>query len=103
MKTIFAVLLLGVAGMPPLACGQSAAAQDAGRDADMAARASDRVDAADSKQMEKDLQRLPWPQFRAVIEAVPKMRAGVEAYGTVGWQIIEANYTRYPWQKISTG
>jgi hypothetical protein len=27
------------------------------------------------------------------------MRAQVEAYGTIGWQIVQANYTRYHWQK----
>jgi hypothetical protein len=105
MKTILAVLVLGMAGMPPLARAQSAAAQDAGRDAGttvlapLAPLAPDSVDAADSKQMEADLQRLPWKQFRSVIEAVPKMRAQVEAYGTIGWQIVQANYTRYHWQK----
>lgn len=102
MKTILAVLVLGMAGMPSLACAQSAAAQDAGRDAGttvLAPLAPDSVDAADSKQMEADLQRLPWKQFRSVIEAVPKMRAQVEAYGTIGWQIVQANYTRYHWQK----
>jgi len=99
MKTIFALLLLGVGGLPGLACAQDAVARDTGRDAGTAAQASDKPDALDSKQMEKDLQRLPWPRFRAIIEAVPKLRAGVEAYGTAGWQIVQANYTRYHWQK----
>lgn len=89
------MLLLGVAGLPALACAQGTAAQGAGT----AALAPDRVGAADSKQMEKDLQRLPWKQFRSVVEAVPKLRAEVEAHGSIGWQIIQANYIRYPWQK----
>ena len=53
----------------------------------------------DSRQMEKDLQRLPWKQLRSIIESVPKLRAGVEAYGPIGWQFVQANYKRYGWKK----
>jgi hypothetical protein len=53
----------------------------------------------DSQQMEKDLQQLSWPQFRSVIESVPKMRADVEAYGAFGWKYVEARYASYPWKK----
>lgn len=53
----------------------------------------------DSAQMESDLQHLPWKKFRAVIEAVPKMKANVEAYGPIGWQYVQANYTSYGWKK----
>ncbi len=53
----------------------------------------------DSAQMESDLQHLSWKKFRAVIEAVPKMKANVEAYGPIGWQYVQANYTSYGWKK----
>ena len=53
----------------------------------------------DSQEMEKDLQQLSWPQFRSVIESVPKMKADVEAYGAFGWKYVEARYARYPWKK----
>jgi hypothetical protein len=53
----------------------------------------------DSQQMEKDLQQLPWPQFRSIIESVPKMKADVEAYGAFGWKYVEARYKTYPWKK----
>ncbi|MFZ4537502.1 hypothetical protein, partial [Propionivibrio sp.] len=54
---------------------------------------------ADSRIMEKDLQRLPWKQFRSVIESVPQLKAGVEAYGPIGWQFVQANYGTYGWKK----
>lgn len=53
----------------------------------------------DSKKMEQDLQGLPWPQFRAVIEAVPKLKAEVEAKGTAAWVFVQANYKRHGWKK----
>lgn len=53
----------------------------------------------DSRQMEKDLQHLPWQQFRSIIESVPKMKADVEAYGQFGWSYVQANYTTYGWKK----
>ena len=53
----------------------------------------------DSRQMEKDLQRLPWKQLRSIIESVPKLRASVEAYGPIGWQFVQANYKNYGWKK----
>ena len=56
-------------------------------------------DALSSSQMEKDLQQLKWKQFRSVIEAVPKMKADVDAYGPLGWQYVQANYTTYGWKK----
>ena len=52
-----------------------------------------------SVRMEKDLQSLDWAQFRSVIEAVPKMKADVDAYGAVGWQYVQANYRTYAWRK----
>lgn len=53
----------------------------------------------DSSQMERDLQSLPWSKFRRVIEAIPKMKADVEAYGPIGWTFVESNYQTYHWQK----
>lgn len=53
----------------------------------------------DSAKLEKDLQRLPWRQFRAVVESVPKLKSAVDAYGPVGWQFVQANYRNYGWRK----
>lgn len=49
--------------------------------------------------LEKELQALPWPQFQAVIRAVPKLKAEVDAYGAFGWQYVKARYQRWPWRK----
>ena len=57
------------------------------------------LDTPDSSQMEKGLQHLNWKQFRSVIEAVPKLKADVDAYGPLGWQYVQANYTAYGWKK----
>ena len=68
-----------------------------------AAQAKPKVQAThvvpDSQQIEKDLQSLDWPQFRAVVEAVPKLKADVDAYGPLGWKYVEARYKTYPWKK----
>lgn len=63
------------------------------------AHTSANISSIDSQQIEQDLQRLPWKQFRSVIEAVPKMKASVDAYGPLGWQYVQANYTTYRWKK----
>lgn len=55
--------------------------------------------AVSSKQIEKELQRLSWSQFRTVVEAVPKLKADVDAYGPMGWNFVRANYRAYPWKK----
>lgn len=52
-----------------------------------------------SKQIEKELQRLSWSQFKSVVQAVPKIRADVDAYGPMGWDFVRANYRAYPWKK----
>ena len=49
--------------------------------------------------LEKSLQNLSWKQFRSIIEAVPKLKADVEAYGAFGWQYVQANYTTYGWKR----
>jgi hypothetical protein len=53
----------------------------------------------DSRQLEQDLQHLEWPQFRSVVEAIPKLKADVDAYGPLGWKYVEARYRSYAWQK----
>lgn len=53
----------------------------------------------DSKQLEAELQGLPWKQFRSVIEAVPKLKADVEQYGSAGWTYVKASYKTYGWRK----
>jgi hypothetical protein len=58
-----------------------------------------KISVPDSQQMELDLQHLSWPQFRSVIEAVPKMKAEVEAYGSIGWKYVESRYATYAWKK----
>lgn len=52
----------------------------------------------DSKLLERDLQRLNWKQFRWVVESVPKLKAGVDAYGPMGWRYVQARYATYPWK-----
>lgn len=53
----------------------------------------------DSKQMELTLQSLPWPQFRSVIEGVPKLKAEVEAHGSLGWTFVQSKYKKHGWKK----
>lgn len=55
--------------------------------------------APDSKQLEADLQQLTWKQFKSVVEAVPKLKADVDAYGEFGWQYVQMNYKTYKWKK----
>jgi hypothetical protein len=74
-------------------------AADVAPSVNVEARVSAQVPISDSKQLEEDLQHLPWEQFRAVVEAVPKMKADVELYGPLGWQIVQANYRTYAWRK----
>lgn len=53
----------------------------------------------DSKQIERELQGLPWPQFRSVVESIPKLKADVEAYGQLGWAYVQSNYKTHKWRK----
>lgn len=55
--------------------------------------------APDSKQLEAELQGLPWKQFRSVVEAVPNLKADVEQYGSAGWAYVKASYKTYGWKK----
>lgn len=54
---------------------------------------------AENQRMERELQRLNWKQFRSVVEAIPKLRAEIEAYGPAGWQYVRAKYATHPWHK----
>ncbi len=54
---------------------------------------------AQSIELEQRLQRLNWEQFKRVVEAVPKLKASVDAYGPLGWEYVRANYATYRWRK----
>lgn len=56
-------------------------------------------DRTDSKRLEKELQKLNWEQFRSVIEAIPKLKADVDAYGAAGWTFVKGRYQSYPWHR----
>jgi len=58
-----------------------------------------RMEMTDSVLIEKSLQRLGWQQFRAVVEAIPKLRADVEAYGPLGWEFLKTRYATHAWRK----
>lgn len=51
----------------------------------------------DSRQLEKQLQSLKWPQFKAVVTAIPPIKAEVDKYGLLGWQYVQQHYQTYPW------
>jgi hypothetical protein len=76
-----------------------AIAGDATPPADSVTRSAGNARLPDSKKLEKDLQSLPWNQFRAVVEAVPKLKADVERYGPTGWKYVEVNFQSYGWKK----
>ena len=90
MKTIFVLWLLALAGAPVLAASAAGA---------VAPPAVARNAEVDSAKMEQDLQRLPWKQFRSVVESEPKLKAGIDAYGPAGWQFVQANYRTYGWKR----
>jgi hypothetical protein len=62
-------------------------------------QASLQAPATDSAKLEKELQSLNWGQFRSVVEAVPKLKADVDAYGPLGWEYVKMHYTSYGWKK----
>ncbi len=53
----------------------------------------------DSATLERQLQQLPWRQFRSVVESIPKLKSAVDAYGPAGWQFVQANYRNYGWRR----
>lgn len=92
MKTIFLLWLAALAGAPVFAASAASAIHSPTATPVQYAE-------ADSASMEKDLQRLPWKQFRSVVESEPKLKAGIDAYGPAGWQFVQANYRSYGWKK----
>jgi len=52
-----------------------------------------------SETLEKNLQSLTWPQFKFVVNAVPKLKAKVDAYGKAGWHYVHSHYRTYAWKK----
>ena len=77
----------------------SAFAADEVPPADTATQAVTMDAAPNSKQIEEDLQHLPWKQFKSVIESIPRMKADVDAYGVLGWNYVQANYKTYAWKR----
>ena len=94
MKTL--LLLATLASIPVLAATSGAPGATPGASSGRSAPGNPDLDSA---KLEKDLQRLPWRQFRAVVESVPKLKSAVDAYGPVGWQFVQANYRNYGWKK----
>lgn len=84
----------GVQGSTPVASD----ARHAG-DKPVAAAADQAAFVPESLELERNLQALTWPQFRAVVEAVPKLKRSVDAYGVIGWEYVKANYQTYRWRK----
>ena len=92
MKTPLLFMLLCLAGSTLPALAQSATDSERGSTTAETARAT-------SQQMSKDLQNLPWKPFKAIIGAIPKLAADVDAYGPLGWQFVRENYKTYDWKK----
>ncbi len=82
-----------------LICLCASCAVAAGRGEPERTTAATPASSLDSARMEEDLQQLNWKQFRSVVEAIPKLKADIEAYGPVGWDIVRANYMNYRWKK----
>lgn len=55
------------------------------------------AESASPKDIERQLQALPWEQFRAVIESEPKLKADVDKYGPLGWAFVRGRYQTHPW------
>ncbi|MBV5323652.1 hypothetical protein JZU51_02750 [bacterium] len=100
MKTLFFWLLFCLSSTMPLALAQTSGEVETARAfAENATESSGRQVEPDSQAMEKSLQSLHWKQFRSIIEAIPKLKADVEAYGPIGWQFVQGNYKTYGWKK----
>ena len=95
MKAILPLLLSALfVGLPP---GSAHAVRKTG--AAPPAEAPAMNCAPDSKQIETELQHLRWKQFRSIVESIASLKSGIDAYGPIGWQFVQANYTTYPWKK----
>ena len=88
LRQLFAGLTLGLA--VGVAAPAALAAPDTG---------STVQQAASSAELERSLQQLSWHDFRAVISAIPKLKADVDAYGAFGWDYVKANFRSYRWAK----
>lgn len=88
-------LLLSAAGV----VHADAPAANAGRVAAYAAGEAPARRVPDSVELEQRLQALDWRAFRAVVEAVPKLKRSVDAYGVLGWEYVRMNYQSYAWRK----
>lgn len=88
--------LLRTAISPLLLCALLALGPAAGQ---AASEESTAVAPVSSAELEQRLQQLPWPDFKAVVSAIPKLKADVDAYGAFGWQYVQANYRTYRWAK----
>lgn len=64
-----------------------------------AAPGAERALDASPQALERQLQSLPWEQFRAVVESEPKLKADVDAYGPLGWAYVQKKYRTYPWSR----
>lgn len=96
MKATLALLLFALAGGPVVAASPRPSHAPAPTPGRAAATSAAEVDSA---KLEQELQRLPWKQFRAVVESIPKLKAGIDAYGPMGWQFVEQNYRSYGWKR----
>lgn len=56
-------------------------------------------DRLQSGRLSHELQSLDWQQFRSVIEAIPKLRADVDAYGPAGWAFVQGQYKTHDWSR----
>ncbi len=63
------------------------------------ASAPEPLSVLDGGNLERELQSLKWEQFKSVIQAIPKMKADVDAYGPLGWQFVRQNYATHSWRK----
>jgi len=87
MKFLLALL---VAGLPLFGIAAAPASKPA---------VSARTAIPASETLEKELQGLTWPQFKFVVNAVPKLKAKVDGYGKAGWHYVHSRYQTYGWKK----
>lgn len=92
---IAAICLTGVLLLPVVA----AAGADAPGPAVASIGESPVRQVPDSLELEQRLQALDWASFRSVVEAVPKLKRSVDAYGPFGWEYVRLNYQTYAWRK----
>ncbi|QDX82206.1 hypothetical protein B9N43_13695 [Denitratisoma sp. DHT3] len=89
-------LALPATGTQAGALPETAAVPDA-HAATAAAPGAERALDASPQALERQLQSLPWEQFRAVVESEPRLKADVDAYGPLGWAYVQKKYRTHPW------